>query len=198
MLYDLLNDGDVLIDCKSLNVYFSLFHYNKDNTCKCLFWWELALASAWSDIIPHHNRQFYKIEESLMSFFGLNLIIVISGVMKPESKSSVKPKLTPQNSTDTKPPLSLDPGENNLEVRMSLVWSLTSVDQEGDSLTASEMENVTTVFRYFETGLREATILPKVKCCQGSFYCHKSMECLCIISACHNLMQSESLIPPGQ
>ena len=29
-------------------------------------------------------------------------------------------------------------------------------------LTASEMENVTTVFRYFETGLREATILPKV------------------------------------
>ena len=58
------------------------------------------------------------------------------------------------------------------------------------------MENVTTVFRYFETGLREATILPKVKCCQGSSYCHKSMECLCIISACHNLMQSESLIPP--
>ena len=56
-----------------------------------------------------------------MSFFGLNLMIVISGVMKPESKSSVKPKLTPQNSTDTKPPLSLDPGENNLEVRMSLV-----------------------------------------------------------------------------
>ena len=31
-----------------------------------------------------------------------------------------------------------------------------------DQLTTSEMENVTTVFRYFETGLREATILPKV------------------------------------
>ena len=32
-----------------------------------------------------------------------------------------------------------------------------------DQLTISEMENVTTVFRYFETGLREATILPKVQ-----------------------------------
>ena len=32
-----------------------------------------------------------------------------------------------------------------------------------DQLTTSEMENVTTVFRYFETGLREATILPKVQ-----------------------------------
>lgn len=31
-----------------------------------------------------------------------------------------------------------------------------------EQLTASEMENVTTVFRYFETGLREATILSKV------------------------------------
>ena len=31
-----------------------------------------------------------------------------------------------------------------------------------EQLTISEMENVTTVFRYFETGLREATILPKV------------------------------------
>ena len=36
-----------------------------------------------------------------------------------------------------------------------------------DQLTISEMENVTTVFRYFETGLREATILPKVQKWQG-------------------------------
>ena len=35
-----------------------------------------------------------------------------------------------------------------------------------EQLTISEMENVTTVFRYFETGLREATILPKVDMCR--------------------------------
>ena len=32
-----------------------------------------------------------------------------------------------------------------------------------ESLTKSEMEVVTTVFRSFETGLRRASILPKVK-----------------------------------
>ena len=32
-----------------------------------------------------------------------------------------------------------------------------------EELTVSEMEAVTTVFRSYETGLREATILPKVR-----------------------------------
>lgn len=63
--------------------------------------------------------------------------------MKSDSKQ--KPPLTPQSSLESRgnPPPGLS--NNMLE----------------DQLTASEMENVTTVFRYFETGLREATILPK-------------------------------------
>ena len=39
-------------------------------------------------------------------------------------------------------------GEANFEVK--------------EEMTEKEMEEVTTVFRNFETGLREATILPKV------------------------------------
>ena len=35
-----------------------------------------------------------------------------------------------------------------------------------EEMTEKEMDEVTTVFRSFETGLREATILPKVSCCK--------------------------------
>ena len=34
-----------------------------------------------------------------------------------------------------------------------------------EQLTLSEMEVVTTVFKSYETGLRQATILPKVRLC---------------------------------
>ena len=67
--------------------------------------------------------------------------------MKSDAKSGGKPKLTPQNSTDSK-------------------TAGAGPVVGGEQLTASEMENVTTVFRYFETGLREATILPKVDMCR--------------------------------
>ena len=69
--------------------------------------------------------------------------------MKSDAKSGGKPKLTPQNSTDSK-----------------TAGAGAGPVVGGEQLTASEMENVTTVFRYFETGLREATILPKVDMCR--------------------------------
>ena len=53
--------------------------------------------------------------------------------------------------------------KNSTKAAASLPTLPTPVPVLGEEqLTTSEMENVTTVFRYFETGLREATILPKV------------------------------------
>ena len=72
--------------------------------------------------------------------------------MKSESKQQSKPPLTPQSSLDSK-------GNPTPSVTMPINNNNNMLE---DQLTASEMENVTTVFRYFETGLREATILPKV------------------------------------
>ena len=43
----------------------------------------------------------------------------------------------------------------------SMREATTEVKEE---MTEKEMDEVTTVFRSFETGLREATILPKVCC----------------------------------
>ena len=40
--------------------------------------------------------------------------------------------------------------------------STVTVGTEEDELTKKEVEVITTVFKSFETGLREATILPKV------------------------------------
>ena len=37
-----------------------------------------------------------------------------------------------------------------------------SAEVKEEEMTEKEMDEVTTVFRSFETGLREATILPKV------------------------------------
>ena len=71
--------------------------------------------------------------------------------MKNDSKT--KPPLTPQSSLDSK---------TNAPNSTSMNQSMQPGSLLEDQLTASEMENVTTVFRYFETGLREATILPKV------------------------------------
>ena len=77
--------------------------------------------------------------------------------MKADVKSSTKPgpQLTPQNSVDSKT------GVNTVTTTPG-VTNTNNYEAYEDQLTASEMENVTTVFRYFETGLREATILPKV------------------------------------
>ena len=74
--------------------------------------------------------------------------------MKTEpTKPVVKPPLTPQSSLDSKaPPVTSSSSDTRPRADP---WV-------EDQLTTSEMENVTTVFRYFETGLREATILPKV------------------------------------
>ena len=82
--------------------------------------------------------------------------------MKTESKPCVKPPLTPQSSLDSKAPVTASDPRPRADPWVE------------DQLTTSEMENVTTVFRYFETGLREATILPKVTflnhCLNHSFF----------------------------
>ena len=80
--------------------------------------------------------------------------------MKSDAKSGGKPKLTPQNSTDSK---TAGAGQ---ELGGCEAGAGAGPVVGGEQLTASEMENVTTVFRYFETGLREATILPKVDMCR--------------------------------
>ena len=80
--------------------------------------------------------------------------------MKSDAKSGGKPKLTPQNSTDSK-----TAGAGQEQGGCEAGAGAGPV-VGGEQLTASEMENVTTVFRYFETGLREATILPKVDMCR--------------------------------
>ena len=40
-------------------------------------------------------------------------------------------------------------------------------DNAADELTKREIEVITTVFKSFETGLREATILPRVRFCRN-------------------------------
>ena len=82
--------------------------------------------------------------------------------MKSDTKSGGKPKLTPQNSTDSKTAVA---GAGQEQGGCEAGAGAGPV-VGGEQLTASEMENVTTVFRYFETGLREATILPKVDMCR--------------------------------
>lgn len=84
--------------------------------------------------------------------------------MKSDAKSGGKPKLTPQNSTDSKT-AGVGAGAGQEQGGCEAGAGAGPV-VGGEQLTASEMENVTTVFRYFETGLREATILPKVDMCR--------------------------------
>ena len=88
------------------------------------------------------------------SFLDIKLYIFTQiPAMKTEpAKPGVKPPLTPQSSLDSKGPA----------VTSSDCSRPRADPWVEDQLTTSEMENVTTVFRYFETGLREATILPKV------------------------------------
>ena len=45
-----------------------------------------------------------------------------------------------------------------------------SMNPELEGLTDYEMDCITRVFRSFETGLRQATILPKVKILHPSLY----------------------------
>ena len=69
--------------------------------------------------------------------------------MKSEQKETANNSSTPKDRS-----LSLTPKAANLKNAEQEVMS--------EELTKREMEVITTVFKSFETGLREATILPKV------------------------------------
>ena len=45
---------------------------------------------------------------------------------------------------------------------LTILRVTTQLLEVGDELTEKELDVITTVFRSYETGLREATILPKV------------------------------------
>ena len=51
--------------------------------------------------------------------------------------------------------------EEELYNKRNMAWKKIE-PQQLEELTEKEMEAITTVFRSFETGLREATIYPKV------------------------------------
>ena len=63
---------------------------------------------------------------------------------------------------------------------MAQVRVCTNMTNNPDMLTDRELEEVTAVFKSFETGLREATIHPKVFVCVFEFLYLSLYTCLCI------------------
>ena len=63
---------------------------------------------------------------------------------------------------------------------MTQVRVCTNMTNNPDMLTDRELEEVTAVYKSFETGLREATIHPKVFVCVSEFLYLKLYICLCI------------------
>ena len=62
---------------------------------------------------------------------------------------------------------------------MAQVRVCTNMTNNPDMLTDRELEEVTAVFKSFETGLREATIHPKVFVCVFEFLYLDLYTCLC-------------------
>ena len=59
----------------------------------------------------------------------------------------------------------LTKASNNTKSKKENAKAVGKDSLKDEQLTLSEMEVVTTVFKSYETGLRQATILPKVRLC---------------------------------